>query len=416
MTLEEKTDLLFQVARQLYEHSHPTDHTLAAVARLAASLGVSVVLNVRWGELEIEAQDERCSTRRTIPALPTKVDMRIIVATIRVVADVVEGRLEPSNARSALAEIERPFPIPLPLFALASAGVAGSLATIFGADAPAILLASAGAGVGGLLRRMISLRSSNVLLQAFVAAVFAGLVGAAASHFHLSRTLSFVAASQCMALVPGPHFLNGLGDLLSVRIPLAICRLTFAGVIVAAISTGLLLGLGLGGASLPVTEMTVSIPLLRDALAAGIATACFAAIFAIPRNVLVWTVGIAVAAHMTRWLMANVIGAGVGWESLVACALAGTLGTLVARRYHAPFAAVAFAAVVSMIPGIFMFRAASGMIEILQREASAPGTLIAATLGDATRAAVVVLAMGIGLVTPRYFVGFWEPTKTQVRK
>lgn len=112
--------------------------------------------------------------------------------------------------------------------------------------------------------------------------------------------------------------------------------------------------------------------------------------------------------------MTNVVGAGVGWESLVACALAGTLATLVARRYHAPFAAVAFAAVVSMIPGISMFRAASGMIEILQREASAPGTLIAATLGDAARAVVVVLAMGIGLVTPRYFVGFWHPSKTQV--
>lgn len=265
-----------------------------------------------------------------------------------------------------------------------------------------------------MLRRVISLRSSNVLLQPFVAAVFAGLVGAAASHFHLSRTLSFVAAGQCMALVPGPHFLNGLGDLLSVRIPLAICRLTFAGVIVAAISTGLLLGLGLGGASLPVTEMTASIPLLRDALAAGIATASFGMLFAIPGNVLVWTVGIAIAAHVTRWLMIYVGCGGFGLESLVACALAGTLATLVARRHRAPFAAVAFAAVVSMIPGIFMFRAASGVIEILHRQTTAPQVLIAGTLADSARAIVVVLAMGIGLVTPRHFVGAGEPKRVRI--
>jgi len=411
MTLEEKTVLLLEVTRLLYEHSHPTDDTLEAVSRLAASLGVSAVLNVGWGEVHIEVQDERGTASRTILASPTRVDMRIIAATIRVIADVVEGRSGPSDAQAALAVIQRPFPIPLPLFVLASAGAAGSLATIFGADSPAILLASAGAGVGGLLRRMISLRNSNALLQPFVAAVFAGLVGAAASHFRLSRTLSFVAAGQCMALVPGPHFLNGLGDLLSLRIPLAICRLVFAVVIVLAISTGLLLGLGAGGTSLPVTEMTGSVPLLRDALAAAIATASFGTLFAIPGNVLVWTVGIAIAAHVTRWLMINDGCGGFGWESLVACALGGTLATLVARRHRVPFAALAFAAVVSMIPGIFMFRAASGMIEILHRQTTAPQILIAGTLADSVRAIVVVLAMGIGLVTPRRFLGAWEPQK-----
>ena len=85
-----------------------------------------------------------------------------------------------------------------------------------------------------------------------------------------------------------------------------------------------------------------------------------------------------------------------------------------ARRHRAPFAAVAFAAVVSMIPGIFMFRAASGVIEILHRQTTAPQVLIAGTLADSARAIVVVLAMGIGLVTPRHILGAWEPQKNSL--
>ena len=66
----------------------------------------------------------------------------------------------------------------------------------------------------------------------------AGLVGAVAIHFKLSATLSLVAMSPCMILVPGVYFLNSLIDMHSTRMELGGCRLLFATLIMVAISAG----------------------------------------------------------------------------------------------------------------------------------------------------------------------------------
>lgn len=359
--------------------------------------------------MKIEVADESGSASRAIPASPTKIDKPIVTVAICMTIDVVEERLAPSGASAVLDAIERPRPTALPLVALAAAAGAGSLGTIFGADAPAVALSSASAGAGAVLRRRVSHYSSDAFVQQFAAAVLAGLVGAVAIHFTLSATSSLVAMAPCMILVPGVHFLNSLGDMYSTRMELGGCRLLFAMLIMVAISTGLLLGLGLGGVSLPVTEAGRSIPLALDAPAAGIAAASFAIFFSTPRKLLGWTMAIAVVAHIVRWVLMTFAGLSFGWGALAACAIAGAFATLIAHRLQAPVGGVGFAAVVSMIPGIFIFRAASGLIQILHQGDSASRVLVAGTLSNAIMAATVILAMGIGLITPRRIVRAWQP-------
>jgi hypothetical protein len=57
-----------------------------------------------------------------------------------------------------------------------------------------------------------------------------------------------------MILVPGPHVLSGAVDLIRGRIHLGAARLIYAGLVIMAISTGLLLGLTGFGVSLPVDQ------------------------------------------------------------------------------------------------------------------------------------------------------------------
>ena len=76
-----------------------------------------------------------------------------------------------------------------------------------------------------------------------------------------------------------PHFLNGALDLINGRVALGAARLIYAGLIVVAISTGLLLGLTLLSVSLPTDPVGRIVPLWQDVIAAGIAVASYSMFF-----------------------------------------------------------------------------------------------------------------------------------------
>jgi hypothetical protein len=81
--------------------------------------------------------------------------------------------------------------------------------------------------------------------------------------------------------------------------------------------------------------------------------------------------------------------------------LASVIATPVADRLHLPFAAVAFSAVVSLMPGFFLFNAATGLVELVSTGPGAPAALLTGIVSNSTTAFLIIMAMTFGLILPR---------------
>ena len=272
MSLQERSNLVLAFAKVLFANGQATEQTIGAAERLGRALRLHAKIMPRWGELGLEAEDKDVELSLQIAADPTGVDMDRVASTMRAVEDVEAGRLALDAAAKAITAIAKAPPAPTWLFTLAAAAGAVALSVIFGVEhlVPAVLI-FVSAGAGAILRRAVARVSANVFAQPFCAALLAGLIGAIAVRYNLSSSLRLVAVCPCMVLVPGPHFLNSALDLIAGRIHLGGARLIYAGLIVLAITTGLLLGLTLLGVPLPVDPPGRSVPLWEDVIAAGVA-------------------------------------------------------------------------------------------------------------------------------------------------
>jgi uncharacterized membrane protein YjjP (DUF1212 family) len=404
MTLEERSELVLAFVRVLFVNGQSTEQTVASGERLGHTLELDVKILPRWGELQLQAQENGPRLILAVAADPTGVAMGRVASAMQAIDDIGAGRLAPAAAKEAIGAIAQAPPAPAWLFTLAAAAGAAALAVIFGIQhLPAAALVFVSAAAGALLRRGLARYSANVFLQPFAAALLAGVIGALAVRYQLSSSLRLIAVCPCMVLVPGPAVLNGALDLVRGRVHLGAARMIYAGLVVVAISTGLLLGLALLGVSLPVDEAGRTVPLWFDTIAAGVAVAAYCVFFSMPSPMLVWPVAVGMLAHALRWWLLVELGASAAIGALAACLIVGLIITPVARRRHMPFAALGFASVVSMIPGVFLFRMASGLTQ-LAGGSHTTLELISATIADGATATAIILAMSLGLILPKIVI------------
>jgi uncharacterized membrane protein YjjP (DUF1212 family) len=361
---------------------------------------VTVKVLPYWGELIVELDGAPLS--QIVPAKPLGVDMGRVLAVTTVIDQICHGTLSAEPAQSSLESAGRLPPASTLRFTLFAAIGAASLGVIFGAlDATTLLLITASAAIGAVVRRWLSGFSNNPLIQPLCAAFIAGIVAAAASRFQLSDAVALVGFCPCMLLVPGPHILNGAIDLARTRIALGIARLAYAGVIVLLICAGGLFGFTAVGANLEIAGPSAPVPLMIDVIAAGCAVASFGTFFSMPWRLLAFPIAAGILAHAARWALISVAGTNAATGALVACMLVSVLATPIAERLHLPFAALAFSAVVSLMPGFFLFNAATGIVELVSIGPSAPAALLTSIAANGATAFLIIMAMTFGLILPR---------------
>lgn len=139
-------------------------------------------------------------------------------------------------------------------------------------------------------------------------------------------------------LVPGPHLINGVRDMLDNHIQPGLCRLGLAAAILIATALGVVLGawltLGLATVSTsPSQAMRLTLPL--DVALAGVAACGFGAFYNAPWRVLWVSILCGVVGHGIRYLCLEHLSVGI--STLFACLAIGMIGHAAGDRLQLPF-------------------------------------------------------------------------------
>ena len=394
---DDPLDIVMDAAVLLQDNGQSTGMTLTAVDRLNRGFGTAAVMIPDWASLHVIGAD---GSVRAASVSPTGISMRRVAAAMAIIDKAQDGPLDPTRVRREMAAAQRESVSNTAIFAAACATGAGALAVIFGTPDPlTVLVVAVSAALGGLARRGLGRLGAGVLTQAFAAALIAGLTGVVASHLHVQDAQGLVVLCPAMVLVPGPHILNGALDLLALRVTLGIGRLGYAASILAAIAAGLILGLAAGGLDLSVAQPSASVPLWVDVLAAGIAAGSYPVFFSMPYRMIVWPVGFGMLAHAAHWWSMAVGRADLATAALASCLIVGALLVPVSHRLRIPFAAIGFASVVALVPGVFVFRMLSGLAQFAQAPSIA---LLTSLASDGAVASLVIVGMATGLAVPMH--------------
>jgi uncharacterized membrane protein YjjP (DUF1212 family) len=394
-----QTNLLLQAGRLLLEYNESTGaihRALTATARALTDEACHVVVSYQGVAVSLAREGTAVE-----PVRELRYNIAVQVRVHEILGQVRRGELDASEALDCLSRVESDTPRHARwLAALLLGAAAASLAGLLGADAGAAGVAGLAAGLGLLARQELGRRHFSLLALPLVAALLGAVLGGLAIRLGWTRSPELVLVVPALMLVPGPHLINGLLDLIDNHVPMSLARLWLAVGILLAGALGVVLGI----------ELTVPAPLfanqgasadrlnlVSDMALAGIVTCGFAVFYNTSWRHLWMAAAGGVAGHGLRFLA---LEAGCWLE--VATFLGGlTVGAVtawMARSIKAPVAVLAFAGAVTMIPGLSLYRALGGALQLARLgDWADPGT-VTATLGHAFQGCLVVSALVLGLI------------------
>lgn len=391
----------------LHANGAETDREQRRTEQLARALGLCVRADFgwSWSDFTFESRDGSSALRR-FAVTPDGLALNRVIAIDRIINELDAGTLTLTDAWGRLRAAATLPVANLFLFALACVIGGCGLAVVFGVrHGMTLVLIATCCGVGAFLRRGLAKFGANAYVQVGAAALLAGLSGAASAGLGVGSPLGLAAVCPCMILVPGPHLLKGALDIAQMRIPLGAVRLLFALCLLTATTAGLLVGLWIGRAHLVADPAGRDISVWIDAPTAGLLTVAYGVFYSAPIRILYWPFLAGGLAHALRWLIVEHWHGGLWIGAGTACLFVGLVLIPVCERLQLPFSALGFASVVSLVPGVLVFRALAGFAQLPSEKGAAAQQLIIDIADNSSAATLTLIAMPVGFLLA---TAFWS--------
>lgn len=396
---QRRTRLLARAGQLLLEYNESSAATSEALVATAQSFTTErCYVAVSYRSIVVALGDGA-------PVLRTVRELRLNAAVQTQIHEVLEqvrcGECDIEFALASLAQVDATTPRhPRWLVALMLGAGAASFARLLGADAAAIVVAGVATALGVIARQELGRRHFNLLALPFTAACLGAILGGLAARCGWTRTPELVLIVPALMIVPGPHVLNGLFDLIDNHLPNSLSRLGLAMGILLASALGIVIGVRL---ILPSTDFpsqparSVDLNLVSDMLLAGIATCGFAAFFNTPWRQM-WTAALGgMVGHGLRFVALD-FDFPLDTATFFGGLAVGSIAAAMARSSRGPVVVIAFAGAVTMIPGSSFYRALGGALQLARLDGGSEPELVESTLSYALEGLIVVCGLALGLI------------------
>ena len=429
--LRKKLDLLLRTGQILMESNADTSRIKRNMKRAAAYLGLpeeQLHMQITYNVLQVNLSDETHSFSKMQRCDKHGINMEAIQDISRLTWKAIQEDYSLDDYSEALEEIAtRKRHYSDWMVAICAGFACGGFCIQFGCDWPAFFYCSIAAILGNRLRMYLNHLGSNIYADIAIAAFASTMIAWLSTFISTPEFMAYIPTELqpvlfsktpwhplmacALFIVPGVPLINFVSDMLDNNIEIGLVRATSTLLMVLAMSFGIALAIKVFNIDNFVKNLSM-IPhhsFGEFALAAAISAMGFATIFNVPKRLMPWiAIGGIIAVCSRNFINLGASNGNIGLDlgpiigSLCGSAIISIINIKVVHMLHTPHQCITIPAVIPMVPGVLMYRALYGFIEMQ----GVVGELTFA-VHNAINGSLMIIMIAVGVDIPNVFARKW---------